>query len=48
MLGVLAALQAETPKQVAVQWVEYAPSDTEWREQIFSRWVAAARELDDT
>jgi hypothetical protein len=46
VLGILAALQAEKPKQVAVQWVEYAPNNEEW-EQIFSRWLRAARELEN-
>ncbi len=42
-LEVLAALHDETPKAMAVQAIEYAPSSEEWASRRAS-WVKAARE----
>jgi hypothetical protein len=42
-LEVLAALHDETPKAMAVQALEYAPSSEEWASRHAS-WVKAARE----
>jgi hypothetical protein len=42
-LEVLAALHDETPKAMAVQALEYAPSSEEWASR-YASWVMAARE----
>jgi hypothetical protein len=42
-LEVLAALHGQTPKEMAVQALEYAPSGEEWASR-YASWVEAARE----
>ena len=42
-LEVLAALHGQTPKEMAVQALEYAPTSEEWASR-YASWVKAARE----
>jgi len=42
-LEVLAALHGETPRAMAVQALDYAPSSEEWASR-YASWVKAARE----
>ena len=42
-LEVLAALHGQTPKEMAVQALEYAPTSEEWASR-YATWVKAARE----
>lgn len=42
-LEVLAALHGKTPRAMAVQALEYAPSSEEWASR-YASWVKAARE----
>jgi hypothetical protein len=42
-LEVLAALHGQTPREMAVQALEYAPTSEEWASR-YASWVKAARE----
>lgn len=45
-LEVLAVLHGQTPKDMAVQAIEYAPSGEEWSSR-YASWMKAARKEDD-
>jgi hypothetical protein len=44
-LEVLAVLHGQTPKDMAVQAIEYAPSSEEWASR-YASWIKAARKED--